>query len=180
MLARAHNAARRTTHLRARIAIEQARIALDRGQPHAVMSVLKDYPSGIDRDLLLTEAHAMLEQWSACQAILDSCIVNPEITPGQLASIHMVYGRMAHALNDHARALRYLTLSLMYAEQSGDMLTHARAQSNLGALYLNLNRTAKAQEMLNQAKHMLTSLKDRYALAVVDRNLLLLHSRIAQ
>jgi len=180
LLQRADNAARRAPHLRPQIAFEQARIALDRNRPHEIPSLLNDQEETPERNLLLAEAYLLIDKWARCQLLLEVCLNTPTVSPGQLASAHMLLGRMYDQLGDYARARRHCVLSLINAEKSGDVLTLARARSNLGAIYIHLGQYAKASRSLKQAQAALHILKDRVGLIVVEQNLRLLQTQVAR
>lgn len=153
------------------IRLEHAQIAIDIQDPEQALDMLQDLPES-GRSLAI-RAEAYLQIGSIPEGL--SAVMRASRLLGRdttnLCRLQVLIGRLRLAQRQYGVAEAYFSAAIVALEAQGDLFAMARAQSNLGAALLHLQKFHRADQVLRQAYVTQRQLGDDLGLIVTQENL---------
>jgi hypothetical protein len=166
----------RATELDVRARIEQAQLALERGDAAALRSWLESCPSSTLVMLLKADAHLLSGEMNACLSLLRD-IPSEALTLQEQARVRTLYARAARLQGDLAQSRREYEMAVTLLEQSEDLYGLARAYGNLAALLMEMKQPkTEIEELLERAATLQRYVGDTVASFTTGHNLTLARS----
>ncbi|MFN8529593.1 MAG: ATP-binding protein [Anaerolineae bacterium] len=163
-----------------RVAIEQARIALDRKQADQAFQLLTGHPETVEVILLKCEAYLQFNFNGECRSLAERLLSRRDLDTRQRAAVHTIIGRSYEQDAQYESAHWHFATSVSLAEWGGDRLTQVRARANVGAALLHMEQFEKAQGVLLAAEREMMQLGDPVGAAAIRHNLHLIDMRLAR
>ncbi len=159
--------------------LEVAVVAIDSGNAVSALQALAGVGYITLRlQMLRSEAYLLVGDWEQCTVLAYQALEMPTCSSASEARIQSILGRCYAQQKNAVAARRHLELAVTLLEQDDDPFALARAQSNLGAMLIELHDYDEAESLLERAQHVQTRLGDRLGVSASEHNLRLL--RIAQ
>lgn len=160
LLQRAAIQSRANPKLQQRIALELTQIAVDSGDARLAQQYLHHLPEDATTRLLYAEVYLLNRKFDDCWKLALIIVDNPAEPIQQQASAHTILGRCYQAQNRIEQAIAHFDAARILFERVGDGFAAARAQSNLAAMLLTLQRLDDAEKLLLQARSLQSQLHD--------------------
>jgi tetratricopeptide (TPR) repeat protein len=125
---------------------------------------------------LQSEALLALGNYDSCRAVAEGALRESSGDLVTDASLYTVIGRSYQAQGNDEQARRYLTEAVVLLERLDDGFALARAQTNLAAVLIALERYDDAGVLLARAEQVQAQLGDRVGLNTTQHNRILLSS----
>lgn len=153
------------------VRLEHAQLAIERGDGQTANTLLQDAPLSSRVLALKAEANLLSGNLQSAFEQIQRALTLAEGNRRTVGRLYVLMGRLYERQNDFDSAQDFLNQAVTILEQEDDFAGLARANANLGSVFIQLHRYREANDVLIQAEKMLLWLGDRVALLAVRHNL---------
>lgn len=158
--------------LKQSVFLEKAQLAVDLGDRQQLQAIL-NYIDVENNTLLLMQAESALLQGNlvACRRYAKQVIELHDDTAG---IAHTIMGRCHQLMGNQTKAVNWFSAALGRVEQSSDLLSIGRCQTNLAAALIACEQYKEARDLLQAARRLQRQIDDRIGLQATQHNLFIL------
>lgn len=169
-----------STEIRDRLQLEKAHILVYLNMNAAAEAIIIKLPTTPQSLLLRSEIYLRCNHVPQLTALVEQAYKEFSDDIYLMSRIYTLWGQHLKSKGDWHQAQAYLGLALTLSERnSTDLLGLAQAQSNMGALLIELEEFDQAENLLRSAEHIQEVIQHRVALFATRHNLSLLNTRLA-
>jgi tetratricopeptide (TPR) repeat protein len=162
-----------------RAAIEQAQIALERGDGHLTLHHLHGVPGSVRTRLMQAEAHLLLGDPEGCLSQLVDGVADELTDAAAAGKAYALRGRALYEQGDYKGARIQVEKAITILEKANDPYSLGRAYANLAGLLIDMRRDIQAVSILERAEMLHRRVGDRVALFATQHNLRVLRERVS-
>lgn len=161
------------------LALHEAQLLILQGQGREAVELLASQPDSLRVITLQSEAQLALGNYDACRQLAQRALRLAADDQASKASLYTIFGRSFQAQESYQHAQPPMTDAVTLLERLDDSFSLARAQTNLAAVLIPLERFADAAVLLARAEQIQLRLGDRVGLMATRHNRTLLGGHFA-
>lgn len=157
----------------------EAQILIHSGDAVTARKLLASVPETTPNLTLYSEALLASRDYDVCRSAARRALRLVNDDPATEASLYTIIGRSYELEGSHEQAHGFLTDAVTLLERGDDPFALARAQTNLAAVLIPMQRYQDAGSLLSRAEAIQTRLADKVGLSATRHNRAILSGHIA-